>query len=74
MKDAEAGATLARLLGDENLAVVRRTTACLLGQPTAKALQRFTATYAIADNQIGDAMKDELRVAVVTNPAFDLRS
>lgn len=66
--DAEADAALVTLLSDENLAVIRRATRCLLRLRTTKALERFTDAYAVADDQVGDAMNDELRAAVVESP------
>lgn len=64
MGDAEADAAVIRLLNDDDLAVVRRAAACLLALPTATALACFTSVYAVADDQAGDSMNDELRVAV----------
>jgi hypothetical protein len=68
MGDEETDAVLAALLNDEDLAVVKRVAACLLALLASRALERFTGVYAVADNQRGDVMNDELRVAVATHP------
>jgi HEAT repeat protein len=68
--DTEADAALVALLSDENLAVIKRAAACLLTLPISGALERFTNAYAMADDQVGDAMNDELRVASATNPGL----
>ncbi|WP_158648111.1 hypothetical protein [Nocardioides houyundeii] len=68
MDDVEADAALGALLNDEDLGVIERAAACLLGLPTTRALELFTGAYAVVDDQRGDAMNDQLRVAVVRNP------
>ena len=70
--DTEAGAALDALLADPDLAVVKRTVAALLAMPSADSLRRFTSAYVNADDQVGDAMNDELRAAVVMNPRLRL--
>lgn len=68
--DAEAGAAVVALLGDENLAVIKRAVSSLLANPTTPAVRRFTSSYATAGDQVADSMNEELRVAVALNPSL----
>ncbi len=70
-EDVEALEALAALLNDTDLAVIKRSVAALLANSSRASLLLLLDAYPTSDNQVGDVMNDELRVAVAEHP--DLR-